>query len=1551
MNKTINKKKIGKSVLSLVLVMLMLFSVIPFSASAANGGSTTGNTASPYPLPNQKDPAHDYPSAGDQGYVQLTKSAAWLKDQTNLDANKLQGYITLNTYGTPVGGGAVDIILVADISGSMSGTNNALLKATATEFVNKIFEDQVGVQNDNRVGIVLLGTGNQEYWNDTAKGFSLFQGVNQKAHILSQIQNLPASEGTSFANPLKNAKKMLDEDSRKSENRTTYVIFMTDGDPNVSGEEGYGTAAAAALKNAYSNVSIIGVGMGTSATMGNINPLCSANPDNPSQPWSYKGATTAEFQEAYDIIAGKLSQAATDVTITDYINTEHFEIDGTRPFYLDGTATQPGFDGITVDTSSQKITWKLDVVTSNGNELMIPIKFKTHDEGVFYTNKDKGDNSNLDDRAMIEYTNFQGNASRKAVESPALARPNAGVQVIYYEVDASGNPVDDSGSAATIFDQASFEARYHSLGGYTASQLKGTTENYQAAGTIKAANGNFYKLVPGAKYASNSSDNIDVTPSTNDDFIQVWFGYVKVDGATVTLNKTYNPALPSGVAPSVFTFTNTVDSSDKQNWAAQNAGTVLLAPDEVYNVTEVAAVGYKAIPSFNIKFDGTNLVCTDSAGLPAGVTLNGMALSFVNEKDESQTKTVSYKVRYYTTDGAKDVTETVDNIKVWIHDTTVPVKASDIDLTNRFTGYKCVTTAQSLPATVAIDGTVEVMHEKDDGATKEATYNVKYYLNGALKDTVPVKVDIWVGATSITVDKAQINFNDYFGAGYKCVTDPASISTVPVTNGVVEVYYEDDYSQLKDVSYIINYYKDNSLGGSKTVDTKVWVNATTITVDHNEINFVDYFGSGYKCDTTPASVTTVPVTGGTVRIDYSSDTTVEKDVWYFIQYTKDGVADPADKIKIDAKVWVNATLIPVDKAKINFTDYFGAGYACNTTSASVSSTVAHEGVITINYGKNNQTKNVKYNVEYYKDNALIDTVPQTVSVWVGATDITVDTAKINTTNYFGAGYKCVTPVSSIPATVAFDGTIEIYYEKDDTDTKDITYKVRYYLSNEFLKEVSVTESVWAGLNTVEVKASDLETFNGYKLDRTSPALPASVGNGSTITAYFVKDPTDMVPISFTVKYQDEGGNELAPDTVKTVNVWAGDSVTTVKTSDLTLIFGKIIKSVTLKDGSSISIPYTKVKDGEVITITYMDDPNAAGDITFTVEYFKAGNTSSVADFTETKTERVLLGTPYQLKESDVDGNKFPGEMIDKSATASFPIPVSDGDTAKIYFKVDQSQFKDVEYIVEYYIDNVQEEIEKVTVTGVPVTATEVDIQQITKTYPGYKMKNNPYPGTVQVGGTVKVYFEKDLSDTVSKSYTLQFHYASALTPTVYNPAETITINKTVWSGATTIDVLQADISSYIPNQKGTAPKYILNTTLTKIPAQVDVNGVIDVFYLQEMNIEVKITATVSYTSRLKGNEFGFKILDAKGTQVATGVNTSNGAVSFTMSVILDADRIGEIDDYYVSYDAAHPNSIATNPKQPDTKVYKVRAKMIMDAKGVPSLEVITYESAIRFVMK
>ena len=150
-------KKTCKSLLSFLLAIIMVVSMIPAGAFAAprpgNGPVVGDPLKTSYPMTS----GPDYPGQGDQGYLQLQKSAKWVAHNGENRDQKHYAEVEFNVSGTPVSGGGIDAVLVLDNSGSMTNYGSTRWAETvkaAHAFIDMMYEDTLIGKSQNRIAVV-----------------------------------------------------------------------------------------------------------------------------------------------------------------------------------------------------------------------------------------------------------------------------------------------------------------------------------------------------------------------------------------------------------------------------------------------------------------------------------------------------------------------------------------------------------------------------------------------------------------------------------------------------------------------------------------------------------------------------------------------------------------------------------------------------------------------------------------------------------------------------------------------------------------------------------------------------------------------------------------------------------------------------------------------------------------------------------------------------------------------------------------------------------------------------------------------------------------------------------------------------------------------------------------------------------------------------------------------------------------------------------------------------------------------------------------------------
>ena len=542
-------------------------------------------------------------------------------------------------------------------------------------------------------------------------------------------------------------------------------------------------------------------------------------------------------------------------------------------------------------------------------------------------------------------------------------------------------------------------------------------------------------------------------------------------------------------------------------------------------------------------------------------------------KDASQTKNITYTVKYFKDGVEVTADEQKETKPIWVNDTKAPVEKSAINTTDKYEGFSFdADTTGVIPDTIGNDGVIRVYY-----VSNEYEYTVEYYFDDVIDNS---KTDTFKAKYNTQVN----TYADKKEPGYKFerATAPITITT-DASKNVIRVYYVKDWFK-----YTINYYYDGVIDTSATINDKaafgttikytdkvqpgfkfVKADGSPLVISINEaanvINVyyqsnsyaytVEYYYDGIidtekteksaakynsvvndytdKCDTGYKfeKVEGLPLTIATdesknvIRVYYVKDESQKKNVTYTVKYFKDGAEVTADKQTVTKTVWVNdPSELTVDKTAINTTDKY-VGYKLDSAATGEIPTVVADGtVINVYYVKDElQTKEVTYTVKYFRDGVEVTADKQTVTkrIWINAPlEVEVNKTAINTTDKY-VGYKLDSAATGeIPSVVASGTVINVYYVKDASQTKDVTYTIKYYKDGEEQTEdtITVTKKVWVNEpSVIDVNKADINTtdkYEGYTFDsETTGIIPNKADNGSVIKVYYKKVVVPAEPSS------------------------------------------------------------------------------------------------------------------------------------------------------------------------------------------------------------------------------------------------------------------------------------------------------------------------------------------------------------------------------------------------------------------------------------------------------
>ena len=457
---------------------------------------------------------------------------------------------------------------------------------------------------------------------------------------------------------------------------------------------------------------------------------------------------------------------------------------------------------------------------------------------------------------------------------------------------------------------------------------------------------------------------------------------------------------------------------------------------------------------------------------------------------------------------------------------------------------------------------------------KRYDYKIEYYYDEQIDNTL-TETDKDVKGTEITVSEESINNNTK--EGYSFVNTDPSTGKIVISSSeenVIRVYYERN-SYDYEVHYFFNGNEDESLIERKSAKYNDVINTYT-----------DKVKTGYKLETTENLPLTIGVENNIINVYYVTDNTQTKELSYTVEYYKDGkkVENDTQVVKETKQVLESDTLT-VKKSEINVTNKY-VGYKFEKTNPeTIPNSIEDKGVIKVYYVfDENQTKELSYTVEYYKNGKKVenDTQVEVVTVHVlEPNTLQVNQDKINTENKY-VGYKLEkTNPETIPSEINNGGIIKVYYILDDGQTKTLTYTVNYYKDGNLVKED--TETIYETKQVLEsdtltVKSEEInikDKYVGYKFVKTNPELiPEVIENKGVIDVYYEKD-------TFTYEVRYYFNRELDESLTEKGTALFGEKITSYT--------DKVKEDYTLETVENLPLVISEDESKNIINVYYKID--------------------------------------------------------------------------------------------------------------------------------------------------------------------------------------------------------------------------------------------------------------------------------------------------------------------------------------------------------------------------
>ena len=1096
---------------------------------------TEDNNREMFTLSNTQEP--QYPN---QGAIRAVKQATWINQVTG------EAKVVFDVDGVPIKKGA-DVVLVLDKSGSMgekvseeicntpltygnvytdfwgimykdaicsncgkkytaTSRNNGntwknnpqtctavistinrldLLKEAANEFVNTMFIPNAdGTVSANRIGLVSFSSTASKDVPISSMN-DIVDNTDAKSALISKINNLTHNGGTNYTNALTSAEQLIN--GRTDKTRPAYIVFITDGRPDPNNSSTDGISISNTLKGNGVTIYSIGLALTNTSDIDRLKNIASSDADNPTTKLYYDANDGSNLATVFNNIANNIKIAGTNAIITDVINTMHFDLDNSKTIVASRGTVQ-------VNPDNKTIVWNLGNITSQKATLTIYVKLKPeylNILGSYYTNES----------AIIDYKNYNDVPNvQKPINANPIPLQSGQITIIKYLVNDTGKPINNEGTIINDFTQITkLDTSLYLFNGSTNLAL-GNSYTVTADNEI-SVNGKRYQYIPLSSYNGGTISPANISVTYDNPSNTVYYGYKEVENSYLI---TFDNGLHGSITPPI---NMTINSEG--NLVYEN---LIEGSNHPIGPEVVADIGYK----FDGWYEGETKITT----FPTTVSSNHTYVAMWS-KDDTQTVKVKYTVEHWVAGDHKTADDVVVTKDVWVNDAKVLAVTAGSLAPKTYAGYKFSAydpTDITANKVVASDTVIKVNYVKDDTQTIKIKYTVEHWVAGEHKttDDVVITKDVWVNdAKELAVTTGSLSPKTY--AGYKfSAYDPTDITAnkVVASDTVIKVNYVKDDTQTVKVKYTVEHWV---AGEHKTADDvvvikDVWVNdAKELAVTAISLTPKTYEGYKFSAyDPTDITIGSVVANNSVIKVNYVKDNTQTVKVKYTVEHWVAGEHKTADDVVITKDVWVNdAKELAVTAGSLTPKTYEGYKFSTyDPTDITIGSVVANNSVIKVNYVKDEeQTKELSYTIEYYKDGTLAETDTDKEIVWINAPNtLAVDKVDIANNKYVGYKFDHTDP-TVVPETIADGSIIKAYYIKDESQIKELSYTIEYYKDGVLAETDTDKEIVWINApNTLAVDKVDTANnkYVGYKFDHTDPTVvPETTSNGSIIKVYYV----------------------------------------------------------------------------------------------------------------------------------------------------------------------------------------------------------------------------------------------------------------------------------------------------------------------------------------------------------------------------------------------------------------------------------------------------------------
>ena len=587
----------------------------------------------------------------------------------------------------------------------------------------------------------------------------------------------------------------------------------------------------------------------------------------------------------------------------------------------------------------------------------------------------------------------------------------------------------------------------------------------------------------------------------------------------------------------------------------------------------------------------------------------------------------SYNVQYYNVTGVVHTASAKYQQSLAGYSTYTPNRPEGIDESFVFSGWykdEACTTAFDFANATMPAGNI-VVYAKWAAPVFTATFEYQVTIGG---QTHTVQTDISYGSTIsapvVTHPEGYPLEGWYTDATY---TNRFDFST-PVTKNIT-LYAK--WHTTQTYGYTVKYVDAN---GTEIAETESFTGTpnTTVIAQAKEI-------AGYELNDAQSKSVLLDADNKEIVFKYRYIGTYS----YTVQYLLEGTTTKVSPDKVVPNV--SSRTVTENAKYVN-----GYVLISDTPQTITLSSDASENVITFYYRALGEQTMIRYWVKHVIDNGdgtttlrAIEMKSETVAK---GQSVTVEEKDVEKKAFEGYKYGSADKLPSEFTDNSSSNIITLYYVKDETQTKTLSYTVEHYLDNalQTADTMTVEEKVWvldpATTLTVTQESVAHKNYTNAVFTHSDPAtIPGTIQNGGVIKLYYVTKTAITITAKSDSKTYDgtalvNGGYDLT-GTLKagdTLDVTVSGSVTNVADNKAD---NNVITSVkVLRNGIDVTAQYTITKVPGTLTINQRP-------VTFTGESATKPYTGSEQEINGITEDGLLeghtyTGLTYSAKGKDAD---------------------------------------------------------------------------------------------------------------------------------------------------------------------------------------------------------------------------------------------------------------------------------------------------------------------------